>query len=216
MKRSGILKKTVLACVLLMLMAGCSKYTRIEAFVEPEGRTVGFVPFRSDRAKLVSAADCILFAEMAADDFRAALPKEMSLSPSDMKGALSKGMNEARWYDIGLDTGAEVLVVGEVLSVEVWSDTLLGTHEGVIRFHLRVLDVTQLPPKPIATARGVSLRFPVEREAKFDDKYVNMDDKTFRHELLRYAASYVAGMFYAHDVRKDTVSRSDVTIRKEQ
>ena len=214
-RRSGILKKTVLACLLLMAIAGCGKYTRIEAAVEPQGRTVCFVPFRSDRTRSASEADCRLFAEMAAEDFRAALPEERSVGPSEMKDALSKGLGEARWYELGRETDSELLVVGEVLSVEIWRDNVLGTHEGVIRFHLRVLDATLLSPKAIASARGVALRFPVEWEAKFDEKYVKMDKKTFRRELFRYAASYVAGMFYEHDVLKDTVIRSDVTVRKE-
>ena len=209
------MKRTVLACLLLAAVAGCSDYTRVKAFVEPEGRTVGFVPFRGDKAKSITVSDRNDLATMAADAFRTALPKERALGPSDMHEALSKGMNEARWHDIGSDTGAELLVIGEIMSLEAWHDELLGTREGAIRLRLRVLDVSAFPPKVMAKVRGAALRFPAGLEAKFDEEYVNMDQKTFRKEMLRYAAGYVAGMFYEHYVRKDTVIRSDVTVRKQ-
>ena len=210
-----MLKRTVLACLLLAAVAGCSDYTRVKAFVEPEGRTVGFVPFRGDKAKSITVSDRNDLATMAADAFRTALPKERALGPSDMHEALSKGMNEARWHDIGSDTGAELLVIGEIMSLEAWHDELLGTREGTIRLRLRVLDVSQFPPKLVARVKGAVLRFPVGREAKFDTKYVAMDEKAFRRDLLRYASGYVAGLFYEHYVRQGTVTRFDVTVRKE-
>jgi len=219
MRRGGILKRTALACLLLVGVVGCNSvpfgYTRIEPLVEPKGRTVGFVPFRGDKARSVTLSDRTVLAEMAAAQFRAALPKERSLSPDDMRGSLRKGMDEGRWYEIGRDSGAELLVVGEILSLETWHDKLLGTREGTIRLRLRVLDVSQFPPKLMARVKGAVLRFPVGREAKFDTKYVAMDEKTFRRELLRYASGYVAGLFYEHYVRQGTVTRFDVSVRKE-
>ena len=152
---------------------------------------------------------------MAAEEFRTALPKEHALSPGDMQDALRQGMNEGRWHDIGRDTGAGLLVVGQILSVEAWHDELLETREGTVRLRLRVLDVSQFPPKVVARVRGAVLRFPPGSEAKFDEKYVKMNKKAFRQELLRYTATYVAGMFFDHDVRRDTIIRSEVTVRKE-
>ena len=219
MRRSEILKRTALACLLLTAITGCNSvpfgYTRIEPLVKPKGRTVGFVPFRGGEAGSVTLSDRIVLAEMAAVQFRTALPKERSLSPNDMRESLRKGMNEGRWHEIGRDTGAELLVVGEILSMETWHDKLLGAREGTIRLRLRVLDVSQFPPKLVARVKGAVLRFPVGREAKFDTKYVAMDEKAFRRDLLRYASGYVAGLFYEHYVRQGTVTRFDVTVRKE-
>lgn len=219
MSRSGPVKKIALACLWLAALAGCNNvpfgYTRIEALVDPDGRTVGFVPFQSGKTKSATPVDGIVLAELAAMQFKAAVPREKSVAPSEMRESLRKGLNEGRWYDLGRETGSELLVVGEILSLHTQYDKLLNAREGTMQLKLRVLDASRFPPRTMATTKGVVLRFPEGREAKFDQKYVGMDDRTFRREVLKHAASYVAGIFYEHLVRKDTVTRFDVTVRKD-
>jgi len=218
MSRSGPVKKIALACLLLAALAGCSNvpfgYTRIEARVDPDGRTVGFVPFQTGKTKSATPVDGIVLAELAAMQFKAAAPGEKCVAPSEMRESLRKGLNEGRWYDLGRETGSELLVVGEILSLHTQYDKLLNAREGTIRLSLRVLDASRFPPRTVATATGIVLRFPEGREAKFDPRYVGMDERTFRREVLKHAAGYVAGIFYEHLVRKDTVTRFDVTVRK--
>ena len=215
----GILRRIMLACLLLPALGGCGSvpfgYEKVEAAVEPRGRAVAFIPFKANRAKSITLVDGITMAELAAIQLRQALPKLKVLGPSDMRDTLGKGLDESRLHEIGRETGARLLVVGEFTFLEAPYDKLLQSREGVVGLKFRVLDVSKFPPELLTQATDARYRFPDELGAKFDPKYVSMDGKTFRRELLQYAAWHIAGTFYDHFVKKGVVTRRDVTIRKE-
>lgn len=215
----GTLSRIILACLLLPALGGCNNapfgYKKIEAIVEPGGRSIAFIPFKSNRARSTTLVDGITLAELAAIKLRQTLPNLRVLGPSDMRDTLRLGLDESRWHEIGRITGAELLVVGEFTFLEAHYDKLLQSREGTIGFKFRVLDVSKFPPEPLATATDMRYRFPEGLGDKFDPQYTTMDDKTFRRELLHYAAGHLAGTFYDHFVKENVVTRRDVSTRKE-
>ena len=213
------MSRIILACLLLPALGGCNSvplgYKKIEAAVEPQGRPVAFIPFKGSRAKSITLVDGITLAEFAAIQLRRTLPNLRVLGPSDMRDTLRLGLDESRWHAIGRDTGAELLVVGEFTFLETHYDKLLQSRDGRVGFKFRVLDVSKFPPKLLTKATGMWYRFPEGLGDKFDPQYTTMDEKTFRRELLHYAAGHLAGTFYDRLVKKDVVVRTDVSTRKE-
>ena len=212
------MRRATAACVLLMVLAGCESapfaHEEVEALVEPGDRAVAFIPFAGNRARGITLVDGITLAELAAMQLRTARPKLAVLGPSDMRDTLRKGLNEARWHEIARETGATLLVVGEITFLDVHYDKMLQSREGTVGLRFRILDAAAFPPKPLAKVNW-RFGFPEDVGAKFDAKYTSMDDKTFRRELLQYGAGHVAGAFYTRYVKRTVATRLDVTWRKD-
>lgn len=215
----GTLSRIILACLLLPALGGCNSvpfgYKKIEAAIEPNGRSIAFIPFKGSQARSITLVDSITLAEFAAIKLRTELPNLRVLGPSDMRDTLRLGLDESRWHEIGRITGAELLVVGEFTFLETHYDNLLQSREGRVGFKFRVLDVSKFPPKLLTQANDMRCRFPEGLGDKFDPQYTTMNEKTFRRELLHYAAGHLAGTFYDRLVKKGVVTRLDVSTRKE-
>ena len=206
-----------LTALLAAALAGCAGvpegYRRVRAEVEPRGRPVAIVPFAPVR-DYATVVEGIRLAELAAMELQAALPELKVLGPSAMQEALAGGMDESRWNEIGRSVGVELLVVGQIMFFQTQFDEQFRLREGSIKIKFRILDVSGFPPKEL-TRVNWWFGYPEDTEAKFSEKYVSMDEMTFRGEVIKFAARRVAGTFYDHLEQKKTDSQREVRWYKE-
>jgi len=199
------------------MVAGCNGvppgYRRVEARVEPDGRAIAVVPFAPGRGSSAQLTDGIKLAEFTARKLQSALPDLKVLGPGGMQDILRGKMHEGRWSDIGQEAEVELLVVGEITSLETRYDKLIQAREGGIGLRFRVLDVSAFPPEPLKEMNWY-FNFPDDSE-KFEPRYVLMDDATFRNEVLKYGAGWVAGVFYDHFEKRRARSQLEVRWHKE-
>jgi hypothetical protein len=196
----------------LALLAGCSSvppgYEKVNAIVRPEGRPTAFLPF-VPQYRGATLVDGIKLSELASLELRQAMPDLKIYGPSAMQKALSAGMNESRWVEIGREAGAELLVVGNITYLETYHDKLVQSREGVIGIRFRVLDVSKAEALRIANVNW-QFGFPEEPGDKFDPAYLSMDPLAFRNELLKLGARRIAELFYDHVRKQRAESRLEV------
>ena len=214
------MRSIVSACLILVCLAGCRGraplgYKEVEALIRPRGRSIAILPFQGNEARGLTPVDGIVLAEFATIELRKALPDLTVLGPSDLRDVLRNGMDESRWYDIGREAGADLLVIGEIPYLNIVDDKLVQSREGTIGLRFLVVDVTEFPPgAPTRVTWPVNV-FPEAPGEKYDPFYRDMDAAQFRREVLGYGASRVASAFYDHFERKEVVERIHARVRKE-
>lgn len=208
----------ILVIALCLFAAACNSapegYRKVEAVVKLKGKVIAFVPFQVQQKTKATVVDGIKLAELSGVQLRSAIPNSKVITPSMMRDVLAEGVDESRWTEIGKEVGADMLVVGEINYLDSQLDKLLESHEGIVGLEFRVLDLSQTPPKPAARVRW-RLSFPENQSSKFAPEYTSMDEQVFRHEMLRYAAKKIAGLFYTHNEKITPASQLDVTWRVE-
>jgi len=205
--------------LLLAVLAGCSGapagHERVRAIANPRGRPVAVIPFSCKKPKAFTADDALMLAEFTARDIRRALPNETIHGPTAMRDALKTTPDESRWTEIGRETGAQLLLVGDILLFDIVDDTDLGSRQAFVDIRFRVLDVSVFPPKTIVKESSWYLTFPEEPEDRTGKRYVSMDLSAFRTEFLRYAAKRLGGIFYDHLEKKLPVNQLQIRWRVE-
>ena len=206
--------------VLALAVVGCQPvphgFERVKPVVRPMGRTLAILPFSPGKDGNATVVDGIKLAEYAAIELQVALLREKTkvLGPSAMREALKEGVNEARWTDIGRQAGAKLLVVGEVTYLDMHFDKLIQAREGVIGVEFRVLDVTTRPAKSLARVNW-RLMFPEGAGEKFESRYAEMKPEIFRNEMVKFAATRVARIFFEYRQRRGPSSQLEATWRVE-
>jgi hypothetical protein len=184
---------------------------KVDAIVRPKGRSIAVVPFGVIKGR-ATLGDGIKLAEFTARKLRSVFDDLKVYGPSSMRDVLKSGMNESRWIPIARHVNADLLVVGEITFLEAYYDKLLQTREGVMGVRARVLDVSG-PEAELVKFLTCRFSFPEEVGEKFDPKYIDMGDMEFRHEVLRFGAGWLAGVFYDHLEKRRPVRRFEVKSR---
>jgi hypothetical protein len=213
--------------MLLAVAAGCGGsrpgYVRVEPVVDPAGRPMAILPLRPgsvegvpfaelDRDRQKEAwANGIKLAEWTAKALRERVPGLRVLGPDRMRGVLRGGFQAGRLAAIGREVGAKLLVVGEIRYIDLHYSRELQMRDGRLGLRLSILEVTGLKTETLKHVQG-DLVFPEEPEDRYETRYVLMKKDAFRNELLRFAAEWVAKLFYEHEERIRLDRNREVTL----
>jgi len=201
------------SCGALVALAGCNSVppdrVLVKAVCDPQGRMVAFLPFLPRPGGGATLVDGVTVAQLASVRLRAEKPELKVLGPFDMQEQLKDGKLETRWLEIGQATGAELVVLGELMVVETQFSRGHQMRSGVIGYRFQVLEVKD-PGKRRAPRANWSFNFPADPADAYDTRYVTMTKEAFRHEMIGFGAARLAGAFYDHLEKKSTASQLEV------
>jgi len=209
-----MIRLSPLPCLLLALLAGCQTtpmgYERIAAVVKPKGRGVAVLPFKP-KGPGATQTDGVILAELAARRLHTALPDLNVIGPRAILELHKGAINEAQLPLIAQKAQAKLLVTGDIGYLTTRFRNASQSRHGTIAIQFLVRELGAANTTKPAAKVNWSFAFPLAEDA-FDPKYVHMNAKQFRLEMLKYTAQQVAGLFYDHLRRKRPTSHREVRV----